>query len=166
MLDQLMQLVKEQAGDAIVNNPAIPNEKNNEAIQDVSQQLLSGLQSHAQQGNISDIVSMFKNGGSSGMMNNPMVAQLINKVAGSLASKFGISPQTATQIASGILPQVLSKFVNKTNDPNDNDFDLQDVIKNVSGNSNIGDILGQFGGGSSSGNTGGIGGMLGKMFGG
>ena len=166
MFDQLMQLVKEQAGDAIVNNPAIPNEKNNEAIQDVSQQLLSGLQNHAQQGNISDIVSMFKNGGSSGMMNNPMVAQLINKVAGSLASKFGISQQTATQIAYGILPQVLSKFVNKTNDPNDNDFDLQDVIKNVSGNSNIGDILGQFGGGSSSGNTGGIGGMLGKMFGG
>ena len=38
----------------------------------------------------------------------------------------------------------MKQFVNKTNDPNDNDFDLQDVVKNVTGKNDVGDILSQF----------------------
>jgi uncharacterized protein YidB (DUF937 family) len=120
------------------------------------------LKGQAEQGNVQQIVSMFKSGGSSALAGNPMVTQLINKVAASLGSKFGVSPQAAQQIASNLLPQVLSKFVNKTNDPNDKDFDLQDVIKNFSGNNNVGDILSKFGGGAG---KGGLGDTLGKMFG-
>ncbi|OQP64603.1 hypothetical protein [Niastella populi] len=33
MLDNLFNLVKQQAGDAIISNPAIPNQKNDEAVQ-------------------------------------------------------------------------------------------------------------------------------------
>ena len=32
MFDNLLKLVKENAGDAIIKNPVIPNEKNDEAI--------------------------------------------------------------------------------------------------------------------------------------
>ena len=33
MFDNLLQLIKENAGESIINNPAIPNEKNDAAIQ-------------------------------------------------------------------------------------------------------------------------------------
>lgn len=160
MIDQLIKLVQENAGDAIVNNKAIPDQHNAAAISEVGTQLFNGLQDQAKQGNIEQIVSMFKNGGGSNLTNNPIVSQIISKVASSLGSKFGVSPQAAEQIAGSLLPTVLSKFVNKTNDPNDNDFDLQDIVKNVGGG-NIGDILGKFGGSSSGG---GLGDTLGKMF--
>ena len=32
MFDQLLKLVKENAGEAIINNPAIPNQQNDAAI--------------------------------------------------------------------------------------------------------------------------------------
>lgn len=32
MLDNLISLVREQAGDAIINNPTVPNERNEEVI--------------------------------------------------------------------------------------------------------------------------------------
>jgi hypothetical protein len=44
MLDELINLVKQQAGDAIVNNPAIPNDKNDLAVQEAGSSILGGLQ--------------------------------------------------------------------------------------------------------------------------
>jgi hypothetical protein len=162
MIDQLIKLVQENAGDAIVKNKAIPDQYNSAAIHEVGTQLFNGLQDEAKRGNLSQVVSMFKSGGTSNLANNPVVSQLISRVAGSLASKFGVSPQAAQQIATTLLPSVLSKFVSKTNDPNDNDFNLQDVMKNFGGG-NVGDILSQFGGSASG--KGGLGDTLGKMFG-
>lgn len=157
MLDQLIKLVQQNAGEAIVKNPAIPDEENNAAIQDVAQNILGGLKSQASQGNLEQITSMFKNGGASSLTNNPVVAGIIGNVAASLASKFGVSQATAHQIASGLLPKVMSQFVNKTNDPNDNDFDLQDMLGKFTGNGNVADMIGKGGLGDA------IGG-LGKMF--
>lgn len=39
MFEQLLNLVKEQAGTAIINNPDIPNERNDEAVGDVTNSL-------------------------------------------------------------------------------------------------------------------------------
>jgi hypothetical protein len=43
MLDNLLQLVKENASEAIINNPAIPNERNDEAISLASNGIFEGL---------------------------------------------------------------------------------------------------------------------------
>lgn len=163
MIDQLMKLVRDNAGDEIINNPAIPDEKNDEAVQEVGQNILGGLKDQLSGGNIQEMMAMFNGGATSG--SNPVVSQLISKVAGGLASKLGVSPQVATSIAAGILPKVLGQFVNKTKDPNDNDFDLQDVMSKLGGdgNTNVGDLISGMTGSSG---KGGIGGALGKMFGG
>lgn len=146
MLDQLIKLVQQNADDSIVKNQAVPNQFNSAAIQDVAAQIMNGLQGQASQGNVQQIAGMFKGGGS--LANNPMVSQIISSITGNLASKFGVSPQAAAGIANSLIPTVLNQFVNKTNDPNDNDFDLQDILKNVTGKSNVGDMLSQFTGGS------------------
>jgi hypothetical protein len=158
MIDQLMKLVQQHAGDAIVNNNAIPNQFNGAAIQSVAQQILGGLQSSAAQGDVQQVASLFNGANMSALANNPMVSQMISKVAGEFAGKFGVSPQAAQSIAAGLIPQVLNQFVHKTNDPNDNDFNLQDMLRGFTGNSglNVGDLLGNAGGG-------GLGGMLGNM---
>lgn len=143
MLDQLIKLVEQNAGKAIVQNDAVPNQHNNAAIKDVATQIFDGLKGQVSQGNMQQVVSMFQ-GGQSSLTNNPMVTQLITKVAGSLASKFGVSQQQAQSIATSLIPVVMNKFINKTNDTNDNDFDLQDIMKNFTGNSNfdVGSLLG------------------------
>lgn len=160
MLDQLIKLVQQNADEAIVKNQDIPNERNSEAIQDVAGQIFNGLKGQASQGNMQDLVGMFQGNGSS-VSSNPMVSQIISNITGNLASKFGISPQAASGIASSLIPVVMSQFVNKTNDPNDKDLDLQDIIKNVTGKSNVGDILSQFTGGK---DGGAMGNVLGNLF--
>jgi hypothetical protein len=157
MLDQLIKLVQQNADDTVIKNPAIPNEKNQAVINDLAQNISGGLASQVKQGNLQDVMGMFKNGNTSSLMNNPVVSGLIAQAAGSLTSKFGLSPQIAQQVTSALLPKVMGQFVNKTNDPNDNDFDLQDVMKNLGGGG-VGDMLGKMGG------SGGLGG-LGKIFG-
>lgn len=143
MLDQLIKLVEQNAGKAIVQNDAVPNQHNNAAIKDVATQIFDGLKGQVSQGNVQEVVSMFQ-GGQSSLTSNPMVTQLITKVAGSLASKFGVSQQQAQSIATSLIPVVMNKFVDKTNDTNDNDFNLQDIMKNFTGNNNfdVGSLLG------------------------
>jgi CxxC motif-containing protein (DUF1111 family) len=168
MIDQLIKLVEQNAGEAIIKNKAIPNQFNNAAIQDVAEQIFSGLKGQVSQGNMQQVASMFNGGNVSSLANNPMVTQIISNIAADFGSKFGVSPQVAQSIASGLIPQVLNQFINKTNDPNDRDFDLQDMMRGFSGNSNlnINDILGQVTGNKSNQGLGGVGDVLGKLFGG
>lgn len=161
MLDQLIKLVEQHAGSAIVNNPAIPNQHNHAAIQHVAEQIFSGLQSHATSGNLGELTSLFQSGNS--VSSHPIVTQLISSVAGSVASQFGISTAAAQSMASGLLPTVMSQLVSKTNNPNDSSFDLTNMMQTFTGNSNfdVSGMLNQITGG----NSGSIGGMLGKLFG-
>jgi len=166
MLDQLIKLVEQNAGDAIVKNKAIPDQFNNAAIKDVAEKILGGLQGQVSQGNMQQVASMFTGGKAGALANNPMVTQIVSNIAASLGSKFGVSPQVAQSIAGALIPQVMNQFVNKTNDPNDRDFDLQDMMRGFSGNSNLNvtDILGQVMGGSSGKGKVDVGDVLGKFF--
>jgi len=143
MLEQLIKLVQQNSGDDIVKNPEVPNEFNNAAIQDVAKQILNGLQGQASKGNMQDIMLMFQ-GSRSSIIGNPVVSQLISSATRSLSTRFGVSPQAASQITNSLIPAVMKQFANKTNDPDDNDFNLLDVVKNVTGKSDVGDILSQF----------------------
>jgi hypothetical protein len=165
MLDQLIKLVEQNAGKAIVQNDAVPNQHNNAAIQEVASQIFNGLQGQVKQGNLQQVVSMFQGKSSNSLTGNPVVSMIVSNVAGSLASKFGVSPQAAQGIANNLLPVVMNQFVQKTNNPNDQDFDLENMMRGFTGNSNfdVGGLLGQLA--SSPQAKKGIGGVLGKLFG-
>ena len=169
MLDQLVKLVEQNAGKAIVQNDAIPNKFNNEAIQEVAGGIFNAMKGQVAQGNMQQVVSMFQGGASqSSLASNPMVKQIIASVAGNFASKFGVSAQ-AQSIVSNLLPVVMNQFVKKTNDPQDNSFDLTNMMRGMSGNNNLDvtSILGQLAGGSNSKSNplGALGGLAGKLFG-
>ena len=169
MLDQLVKLVEQNAEEAIVNNKAIPNQFNNAAIQEVAGSIFNTLKVQVAQGNIQQVVSMFQGGVTpNALANNPMVNQMISSVVANFASKFGISSSQAQSIVSSLLPTVINQFVKKTNDPKDNSFDLSNMIKTMSGDSNldVASIVAQLAGGNSGSNPlGSLGNIAGKFFG-
>ena len=167
MIDQLIKLVQQNADEAIVKNNALPNQFNNAAIEEVAQQIFNGMQTQVSSGNMQQVTSMFSGGDMSSLVNHPMVAQIITNIAGNFASKFGVSQQTARTIAMSLIPQVMSQFVNKTNNPNDRDFDLQDMLRGFTGNNslNLNDVLGSFAGNASKGGLGDLGNVLGNILG-
>jgi hypothetical protein len=143
MLEQLIRLVQQNSGEHIVKNPEVPNEFNNAAIQDVAKQILNGLQEQASKGNMQDIILMFQDKHSS-IVGNPVISQLISGATQSLSTRFGVSPQAASRITNSLIPGVMNQFVNKTNDPSQSDFDLQDFMRNVTGKNDVQDILAHF----------------------
>jgi hypothetical protein len=132
MLEQLFNLVKEQAGSSIINNPDIPDEQNDEAVADVTNNIAGGLQQALAGGQFKDVLSLL--GGRGGdLQSNPLAGQLSGNATQSLMEKFNLNQNQAGGIVSNLLPGVLQKFISKTNDPGDNSFDLQGIFNSLTG---------------------------------
>jgi hypothetical protein len=141
MLHQLLELVKANAGEAIIDNPEIPNEKNQEAIQIATNGISDFLKNQVSGGNIQNITSLFQGG-----LSNNLIQNISTQVAGNLGSKLGLSPSQSNAIVQKLIPIVIEKFISKTNDPQDNSFDLQNIITSLGGSSGAGNLLGKLGG--------------------
>ncbi len=145
MLENLTELVKQYAGDAIINNPAIPNEKNDEAIAGATGSILDGLKNAVAGGNLGALTGLF-NGNSDGVANSAVGQNIQSGFVENLMQKFGLDKSKAGGIAASLIPVVLEKFVKKTNDPNDKSFDIKDIIGAVTGGGGglMGSLKGMF----------------------
>lgn len=132
MLENLINLVQEHAGQAIINNPAIPNEKNDAAVQAASDSITGGLQQALSQGGgIQQVLQLFS--GQQDIQENPVTKQISGGFVQNLVGQLGIDQQAAGGIAGGLIPDVMKKLVNKTNDPGDSSFDIQGLFNSISG---------------------------------
>jgi hypothetical protein len=158
MLENLLQLVKENAGAAIVNNPVIPNERNDEAIEFASSSIVDTLKNAASNGNFGDIMSMFNGGGNAA--DSPMANVMNNDLVKGLMDKFNLNQGDAGGVANGLLPNIINQFVSKTNDPNDSSFDIQGILGKLTGGGSGGfdvqNIISQFTGAGGNNAGGGI----------
>ncbi len=171
MLENLINLVKENAGESIINNSEVPNEKNETVVEVTGLSIMDTFKNAVSNGEISQLTSLFNNdpkaAESSQLANNAK-----SNVITSLIEKAGISPEIASKIATVVVPLVMSKLVSKTNDPNNSSFNIQDMIGSLTGGEGGFDVGSLLGGLTSSddddkkGNSmGGIGGALGGLFG-
>lgn len=148
MLESLVNLVRENAGDAIINNPAIPNERNEEAVGDASHSIMNSLQGALQGGNVKDVLKIF-----SGRTDpsNPVVQSATNDLTHNLSGKYGIDGGQASGIAGSLIPMILGQLASKTSDPSNNGFNIQDIFNQLSGGKtsgvDMGGILNKFKGG-------------------
>jgi hypothetical protein len=55
MFEEIMQLVKKHAQDAVVNNPAVPNENNEAVIQEAGSSIVNELKNLFNSGGISNL---------------------------------------------------------------------------------------------------------------
>lgn len=132
MLEQLLNMVKEQAGSAIIQNPDIPNERNDEAVADVTNNIAGGLQQALAGGQFNDVLRLL--GGRGGNLEtNPLANQLAGNAEESLMNKFNLNQGQAGNVVSNLLPGVLQKLISKTNDPSDNSIDLQGIFNSLTG---------------------------------
>jgi hypothetical protein len=138
MLEQLFDLVKQYAGKEIIDNPAIPNERNNEATAEATNTVVSGLQNVLAGGGLQNILQLFSGGGQNsqqgnGIMSNPIVNMMAGHFMSKLMKNFGLNSGAASGIASSLIPNVLNGLISKTKDPNDNSFDMNGIIRALTG---------------------------------
>jgi uncharacterized protein YidB (DUF937 family) len=127
MLEQIMGLIKDHSQEAIVNNPAIPNEQNDSAMSEILSSVVGGLANQGAQGNMSGLWSLLsgKNAGSS---SNPIMSAISQQAVGALMGKFGLDKGAAGGIIAAVLPKVMESVISKTNDPNDSSMDLDGLM--------------------------------------
>ncbi len=135
LLDNITKLVQEYADDAIIKNPAVPNEKNEDAIKQTAASLMNQLSGKNSSIDLGALKKFFDK--DDDISQNPAIGKITDGIAGDLMKKLGIDGAAATGIVNKIVPVILDKIKNKTNDPNDNDFDLQDILGAIGGQGNI-----------------------------
>ena len=137
MLKNLFNLIKEHGTDAVINNPAIPNEQNNAVLADATHSVADGLQGALAVGGLQSILSLFSSGenhsGGNELLNNPIVSNIISSFTNKLTSNHGIGADQASGVANNLIPGVISSLINKTNDPNNSSFDIGSIINSLSG---------------------------------
>jgi hypothetical protein len=131
MVENLNNLVKENADAAIINNTAIPAERNDEAVQEASTAIEESLKTSLSGGNVKEVAGLF-NGTPENVVSSPVTQQATGNFIDKLQSRFGLDVQQAANIANNLIPTVLKKLVQKTADPADKTFDLQKIFNEVS----------------------------------
>jgi len=148
MFENLNNLVRQNAGDAVISNPSIPNEKNEEAVEAAGGSIMSTLKNALSGGRINDVLGFFKNG----RQGSPeLVQQATDNYANDLQNKLGVAPAEANKAAAALVPQTMQQLANKTADPSDSSFNIQDIFNKLSGDKtkgfNMQEMLAKFSGG-------------------
>jgi hypothetical protein len=135
MLDNLFDLVKGLAGDAVIKNQEVPNEHNEAVIAEATNTVAGGLQNMVAGGGLQSILSLFGSGGQQkgGIMSNPVVSMMIGHFAKKLMSKYNLGSSQASGVAANLIPSVITNLINKTNDPSDNGFSLDSLLNSLTG---------------------------------
>ncbi|HEV7349540.1 hypothetical protein [Telluribacter sp.] len=140
MLDQLFNLIKDQSQEAVVKNPAVPDQYNRDVMQTLMGSITGGMQQEVQQGNLDGVMGLLSGrtvggGGIASMLANPIVSSISQTATSKLVERFGLSPAIASGIVAAVLPAVLSRFINKTSNPNDSSMDFNSILGSLLGGS-------------------------------
>ncbi|MBU1820456.1 MAG: hypothetical protein KKG00_02940 [Bacteroidetes bacterium] len=137
MLDQLLGLIQDHSLEAVVKNPAVPDQHNNDVMQTMMGSIMGGLQQEAQSGNMSGLIGLLSGqsvkGESAGVMNNPIVSNIATNAVRGIMEKFGISGTAANGIVASVLPMVMSSLIGKISNPNDNSIDFNELLGGLMG---------------------------------
>ena len=148
MLEQLMDLIKQQGEESVVRNPAIPNEQNSQVLGEAGNSIINGLQGALAGGGLSQVMKLFSSGNGAGIMDNPIVQNIVQSFTGKLTNQFNVSPAQATQVSSSLIPQVLQGLTGKVADANDSSLDINSMMQSLTGGQTSGinfqDLLQKF----------------------
>ncbi|MEO6290690.1 MAG: hypothetical protein ABIO76_12250 [Ginsengibacter sp.] len=136
MLKELFDLVNGQATDAVINNPDVPNEHNNDVVAEATNTVASGLRNVVAGGGVQSLLSLFGSGGrdKKSLLSNPIVSMMMGHFAGKLMNKFNMNNTQANNLSGSLIPNVLGSLIGKTNDPKDSAFSLEKLLGSITGN--------------------------------
>ncbi len=148
MLDQLMQMAQEYAPQVLGNHQEVDTTQQGAIAQEASTSVFTGMQDLLKNGGPGAIKGLMQ-GAQDQDPNNPQVQQVAQHFENNLTQKMGISSGVAKTIGMALIPMLLSKVFNRTKDPNDSGFNIQDMLGSL------------MAGGAMSGAGGMLGGLLG-----
>lgn len=159
MMDNILDLVKDQVMKTISEKVDIPAEKQQETVETTTSSIVDGFKSQISPSNIGEIMSLFGGGGAGSLANSAIAKGVQSSVVSALTSKVGLNQGLASTIAGLVVPAVISMLSNKAADKNDSSFDLGTLLESFTGG-------GSKDSSSSSGGLGGMIDMLGGLLGG
>ena len=177
MLKEIFDLVRGTATETVLNKTQLPSDQNEAVVAEATNTVASGLRNMVAGGGVQNILDLFgsKGGNKKSLLSNPLVLMMIGHFAGKLISKYKMNSNQANNIAGDLIPGVLGNMINKTNDPNDSQFSIDEILASITGGQSkqiveeragqgggLMDILGQLSGGSQ-GNGGGLMDIIGRM---
>src|SRR6476620_4636699 len=113
MLKELFDLVKGSATDTVINNPAVPNEHNDEVVAEATNTVASGLRNIVAGGGVQSLLSLFSNNtNKKGLLGNPIVSMMMGHFASKLMNKFNMSNTQANHLSGNLIPDVLGNLIN------------------------------------------------------
>lgn len=131
MIDQLINMGKQQLGASLKQNQNLNDQQVDQTFDIAKSTFTDGLKNQAMSGNISQLTNLFngKESNSSFLTND-----ITKKFVAQLAPKLGISPDKAGSIANMVIPFLVSKFASKETGTADNDGGLMGMLGMDSGN--------------------------------
>lgn len=126
MMDKIKSIVREFSEDAIIKNPAIPNDKNEKAIDTTATSLVDHIKNEAATGNTHSLLEIFKKDDDPAL--NPSVNRISTGVAGDLVKKLDIDNGAALGIVNNIVPAIITKIRSKSRNPDDKEFNIYSLM--------------------------------------
>lgn len=177
MLKEIFDLVRGTATETVLNKTQLPPDQNEAVVAEATNTVASGLRNMVAGGGVQNILDLFgsKDGNKKSLLSNPLVLMMIGHFAGKLISKYKMNSNQANNIAGDLIPGVIGNLINKTNDPNDSQFSIDEILASITGGQSkqiveekagqgggLMDILGQLGG-ANQGNGGGLMDIIGQL---
>ena len=131
MFEKLFQLVKNNAGMAVIDNPVIPAKYHEAVINEASSSIIEVLKSQMETGKIKDLIRFFQ---FQGVYNNALVSSMVNKFANKLNNFYGIEPNSAWVAANTLIPAVMKELVIQSKNELNKDFLLTNMLSKLNGN--------------------------------
>jgi len=138
MIENLTKLIRENSAELILNNHAIKNEYKETVISETGNLIISQLKKEFSKGNIAGLTEILNSNGN--LLNNKIVLEMVSNFSESLSAKFELNNNDAEHISQNLIPAVIHQLISKTNDPNDDSFNIQGLLSNLGG----GGFLGMF----------------------
>ena len=130
MFEKLFLLVKNNAGTAVIDNPAIPAKYHDAVINDASSSIIEVLKGQMEMGKMKDLVSFFR---FSSDHNSSLVASIVNKFANKLNNFYGIEPAAALSTAKSLITPVMAQLVKESKNEKNKDFGLSNLLSKLTG---------------------------------
>ncbi len=132
MLEELMNRVRQFGQSSVVENPAVPNEHNEDVMREAGSSIFSGLKGLADNGDTDGISGLLE-----GEQNHPAMAKVENNFADNIIQKFGINGNVAKSLAAGLIPAVLASLLKRGGSGNNGGLSLQSILSSITGGDNV-----------------------------
>jgi hypothetical protein len=141
MFEKLFLLVKNNAGMAVINNPAITEGNRDAVINDASSSIIEVLKNQVESGKLKDLVKYFQ---FSGVYDNPLINSAVNKFASKLNMFYNMDMEAATATSNELIRPVMQELIRQSKEEQNKEFALGALLSKLSGNvADMGMLLNQ-----------------------